>query len=142
MTAEAAQAPLHGHQRWAGNCCYLQLCKNKNDADTLQDSANVSHLASFFARAPHAQVCRACPIQKKSLAAKAQKQAEAMMTEDPTVSLKVDVLDGVLLCFVALGPWVENVKKAWGNHPQKKVMAWKIRFSDWDAPPLDQNPVG
>jgi hypothetical protein len=65
-----------------------------------------------------------------------------MMTEDPTVSLKVDVLDGVLLCFVALGPWVENVKKAWGNHPQKKVMAWKIRFSDWDAPPLDQNPVG
>jgi len=45
-----------------------------------------------------------------------------MMTEDPTVSLKVDVLDGVLLCFIALGPWVENVKTAWETTPTKSFL--------------------
>ena len=44
------------------------------------------------------------------------------MTEDPTVSLKVDVLDGVLLCFIALGPWVENVKTAWETTPTKSFL--------------------
>ena len=86
---------MSGHQRRAGSCFYPQLC-------------NFFKKKLILSKVPNVSICAASlrflfRLHMRKPPAEAQKQAEAMMSEDPTVrSLKVDVLDGVLL----QRPWV------------------------------------